>query len=317
MEPSIAGLRIAQEVAVRGSFTAAGDALGYNQSAISRQIRTLERAVGTSLFERQARGVRPTAAGVVLLRHAKAVLDRIAAAELELAGLEDRLEGRLVIGAFPTAMMHLVPRALVRLRGEHPAIAVRLIEGSSPAQLRRLRAGRIQVAVVAVADEDEHPLERLRVDPLELEGGLMLAVHDKHPWAQRGRVTVDDIEDEDWIVGATGEGGPQFGPWPTLSTPPRIAHAVRDWAARLGLVAAGLGVTVIPQITAPAVPAGVSTLVVDDPRRQQRAPVVVTASDRSPVVSATVQALQAAAAGLGRQRSTGPRAAGVQERRSS
>jgi DNA-binding transcriptional LysR family regulator len=141
-ELTLAGLRVVLEVARTGSFSAAAERLGYTQSAVSRQVAVTEKAAGAPLFERHARGVRLTAAGEVLVRHAGQVLDGVAAASQELAGLRDRLAGRLVVGGFPTATAALLPRAVARLLTDHPGLRVQLMEASTPAQLRALRRGR-------------------------------------------------------------------------------------------------------------------------------------------------------------------------------
>ncbi len=295
MELSLLGLRVVREVGSRGSFSAAADALGYTQSAVSRQVAALEAAVGAPLFLREARGVRPTATGTVLLRHASVVLDHVAAAEVELAGAADGLAGRLVVGAFPTALAALVPGALTRLGEEHPGLEVRLREGGSPAQLRRLRAGRVDVAVVAAGGGLDYALEDLRADVV-CEGGFRLAVGAHQRFAERGWVTVAELADARWIVGEAGDGGPQLGAWPTLTGTPRIAHAVRDWTARLGLVAGGAGITTIPELLAAALPAGVRTLAVDDPRPLRRALLAVTRPDRTSSAAAFVLALRREAA---------------------
>jgi len=128
VELSSVGLRIAQEVAVRGSFAAAAEALGYTQSAVSRRMQALEAMAGVPLFERQAREVRPTAAGAILLRHAHAVLDRVAAAELELAGLQDRLEGWWS-GRSPPRWSRSCRAPSPPCRDEHPAGGSLVAEG--------------------------------------------------------------------------------------------------------------------------------------------------------------------------------------------
>src|ERR1700751_5483027 len=109
-ELTLAGLRVALEVARTGSFSAAAERLGYTQSAVSRAGGGTERAAGAPLFERHARGVRLTAAGEVLVRHAGEVLDGVAAASQELAGLRDRPAGRLAVGGFPTPTANRPPR---------------------------------------------------------------------------------------------------------------------------------------------------------------------------------------------------------------
>jgi len=96
-------LTVFQEVARRGSFTAAAEALGYTQSAVSRQILTLEGELGAALFDRLPRGVRLTEEGRCLLPHAEAVTDRLGAALDDLRALRDLAAGHLRVGVFPTA----------------------------------------------------------------------------------------------------------------------------------------------------------------------------------------------------------------------
>ncbi|WP_263631273.1 hypothetical protein [Streptomyces sp. 8L] len=103
-----------------------------------------------------------------------------------------------------------------------------------------------------------------------------------------------------WIAGKGLRGDPQFGAWPTLDSP-RIAHAAREWPTRLGLVAAGLGITVLPSLAAASVPAGVRTVAVDDPSWLGRSAVAVTAPAPSVAAAAAGEALRREAAALGRE----------------
>jgi DNA-binding transcriptional LysR family regulator len=290
-ELTVTGLRVLQEVAARGSFTAAAQTLGYSQSAVSRQVALLESTAGAPLFERLPRGVRPTPTGIALLRHAGPVLERLDAAVQELRTMREGLAGRLRLGAFPTAMAGLIPGALARLAEQAPGVAVRLREGGSVAQLRRLRAGRLDVAVIATGAGLDYDLEGLLADRL-LSGRPWLAVGLGHRFAERGWATVGELAGERWIVGEPEADGPQFGAWPTLDGPQRVAHAVRDWPARFGLVAAGLGVAVVPGLLAHAAPPGVRIVAVDDPRPQLRTVLAVTAPTRSPAVEAVVGSLR-------------------------
>ena len=284
-------MRVVREVAARGSFTAAADALGYTQSAVSRQVGLMEQASGARLFERLPRGVRVTAHGEALLGHAGAILDRVETASLELRSLDDAIAGRIAIGAFPTALAWLVPRALARLAADHPGLRISLREGGSVAQLRRLRAGRIQVAVVAVGGGLDYELDDLEADVL-LHGRPRLAVAADHPLADRGWVNVGELEHETWIIGEADASGPQFGVWPGLRGEPRIGHALRDWTGRLGLVAAGLGVALIPSLLADALPAGVVALRVEDPLPLRRDVLAVTRRSRSAAAEAVVDSLR-------------------------
>ena len=147
---SLVALRVFREVAERGTLTSAAAALGYTQSAVSRQVASLERAAGAPLLERRHDGVRPTTAGHVVLRHAATVLDQIDAAARELAGLPAEA-GTIRLGWFTSAGASLLPRALAALRRSHPAITVITREGSTPALVRALRAGSVDLALLASA----------------------------------------------------------------------------------------------------------------------------------------------------------------------
>ncbi|MFF7979898.1 LysR family transcriptional regulator [Streptomyces sp. NPDC007901] len=294
---TLTGLRVIQAVVDTGSFTAAADALGYTQSAVSRQVAAMEAAAGAALFVRGARGVAPSPAGMILARRAATALNEIDAVGTDLAGLQDHVTGRVSLAAFPSAAAVLVPRTLARLGNDHPGLIVEFGEASSPTQLRQLRAHRIDIAVIGMGpDLPAYDVEGLRRDLL-LDGGLLLAVPADHRFAGRGTIPVTELRDEPWIVGKGLRDDPQFGAWPTLDHP-RIAYAAREWPTRLGLVAAGLGIAVLPEVAAAAVPTAVRTVQVDDPAWLGRAVVAVTVRDRSPEVTATVGALRHEAAQL-------------------
>jgi len=147
---SLVALRVFREVAERGTLTAAAAALGYTQSAVSRQMASLERAAGTPVLERRPDGVRLTAAGNVVLRRAIAVLDEIDAAGRELAGLPAEA-GTVRLGWYPSAGAVLVPRAVAELRRTHPGVTVVTREGTTPVLVRALRAGTVDLAVLGSA----------------------------------------------------------------------------------------------------------------------------------------------------------------------
>lgn len=286
------GLRVLREVAALGSLTAAAGKLGYTQSAVSRQVATLEAGAGTPLFQRWARGVRPTTAGTVLLRHAQAILSAVEAAEHDVAGLRDRIAGRIVVGAFPTAAAVLLPRTIARVTDGHPALKIVLHEGASPSLVNRVRDGRLEVAVVGIgADLPPYDLDGLRVSVVAT-GELQLAVAADHRFAHRQRVDAGELTAESWIVGERSSGAdPQFEAWPTLLDP-RIAYAVRGWPTRLGMVAAGLGISLIPELFAASVPSSVRVVGVDDPAFLGRRTVAITRQDLSAEADAVLQALR-------------------------
>ncbi|TYC12605.1 LysR family transcriptional regulator [Actinomadura syzygii] len=297
-EFTLTGLRVVQQVAATGSFTGAAERLGYTQSAVSRQVAAMETAAGAPIFDRGRRGAALTPAGRVLVRRATEILADLAAAELELAGLRDRLAGRLAIGAYPSAAMALVPRAMARVTSGHPGLAVVLEEASTPVLLRRLRAGRLDLAVIGVGHGlPDYDLSELRQTTV-LQGNLLVVVPDAHRFAGNA-VTVADLAQENWVAGDGPADEPQFGAWPTL-TAPHIVHTARSWSTRLGLVAAGLGITVVPEQAAPALPRGMRAVTVTDSRWTGRATVAVTRPRPSAQAQAMVTALQDQAADLRR-----------------
>jgi DNA-binding transcriptional LysR family regulator len=290
---TLTGLRVVLEVARTGSISAAAERLGYTQSAVSRQVAVTEKAVGTPLFERHARGARPTPAGESLARHAGMVLGEIAAATQELAGMRDRLAGRLVVAGFPTATAVLLPRAIARLRAVHPGLKVQLTEASTPAQLAAMRRGRMEVAIVATGDGlPEYDLEGLRLTALRSPRGTGVAVAESHPFAVRERVEPAELEGQGWVVGPRSGDAPEFGAWPGIAEP-RITFTARDWPTRLGLVAAGLGIALMPGIAAEAVPRGVRWIPVhDDAGGLRRAVWAATNEHPSAAATAMVHALE-------------------------
>lgn len=259
-DASLVALRVFREVAERGTLTAAAGALGYTQSAVSRQIAALERAAGVPLLERRYDGVRLTSAGRLVLRHAAVVVDQVDAAARELAGLPEEDASTLRLGWFAAAGAWLVPRALVSLSRTHPSITVITREGSTPALVRALRAGTLDVALIASsppfrAPDDESPA--LDVSVL-VERSLRVAVPAEHPLARNDFVEVDELRGQRWIAGP----GDQLvmGVWPGLDERPVVAHSARDWLAKLQLVAAGLGITTVPAGFSTVLPAGVRVL---------------------------------------------------------
>jgi DNA-binding transcriptional LysR family regulator len=268
-DASLTALRVFREVAERGTLTAAATTLGYTQSAVSRQIASLERAAGTSLLERRHDGVRLTPAGRIVVRRAASVIDQVEAAARELAGLPEE-RGTVRLGWFATAGASLVPRALATLRLTHPAITVSTREGSTPALVRALRAGTLDLALLGSAPPFRSP--DTETPALELctltERSLRIAVPATHSLARAEFIDVADLRGQQWIAGPGDER--VMGVWPGLDERPQIAHTARDWLAKLHLVAAGCGITTVSAALASAIPPGVRILPVRGGPAEQR-----------------------------------------------
>jgi molybdate transport repressor ModE-like protein len=294
MEPALTALRVLRAIAERGSFTAAAAELGYSQSAVSRQIAALEREAGTPLFERHRTGVRLTGNGLILLRHARVVLDEIDAAERELEGAEpDVHEVRL--GAFISAGAVVLPRALRALRSQRPDIRVTTREGTTPALVRALRAGTLDLAVISSRPPHGAPdaeLPALVTEAID-ESGLVLAVPAAGRFAGRTAVTVAELDGVDWIASPSTGGEPLLGVWPGLAGRPRVAHSARDWLTKLQLVAAGCGVTTVSPNLAGVLPEGVRLVRVEGGNEERRRALVARLPGRpSRVIVAVVDALR-------------------------
>jgi DNA-binding transcriptional LysR family regulator len=294
---SLIALRVFREVAERGTFTAAASALGYTQSAVSRQIASLERAAGNQLLERRREGVALTAAGQVVLRNAAAILDQLDATARELAGLP--VEGGTVrLGWFPSAGAVLLPRAISAVRRTHPAITVTTREGSTPNLVRALRAGTIDLALIASAPPFRPPdaeSPALKLETLA-ERSLRLAVPAGHPLAAHDSVDVADLRGQRWIAGPASAGELWMGVWPGLDERPVIAHTVRDWLAKLHLVAAGAGLTTISASMASAVPPGVRVVTVRGGPQELRRTILARLPGRAPEPTDVLAAALRAAA---------------------
>jgi DNA-binding transcriptional LysR family regulator len=278
-------LRTFREVARRGSFTAAAEALQYTQSAVSRQIAALERELDASLFDRvPRRGVRLTEAGRCLLPHAEAVLERVGSLHREVAAVGRLDAGHLRVGAFHTANADLIPRALAAFRDRHPKVTPLLIEGTSPRQLARLRAGDLHLAVVSA--DRRLPLETQGIELTHLRHEPMLvALPESHPLAGRRSLRLSELVDERWIAGDPAVQDPLLTLAPDFADQGRIEFVVRDWTAKQGLVAAGFGVTLVPALAVSTVRRGIALVALHGDDAPARAVYVATAKGvRTPSV---------------------------------
>ena len=300
MDLSTTGLRVLREIAERGSFTAAAASLGYTQSAVSRQIAALEQATRSTLFDRRPGGVRLTAAGQILLRRAAVALDALDQAVGELAGLPAD-GGTVRLATFASAGAVLLPRALAVLRQSHPGIEVTTREGPTPALVRALRAGTVDLAVLAQVPPFRPPDTETPALVTETisELSLRVAVPAGSELAGRDELRIADLRGRRWIVSPSGGGETGLGAWPGLDERPRIAHVTRDWLAKLQLVAAGAGLTTVPAMLTSVLPAGVRLLpVVDGPDELRRVLLARLPGDSAPAVRHLQRALREVAAGV-------------------
>jgi DNA-binding transcriptional LysR family regulator len=287
-------LRVLREVAARGSFSAAAESLAYTQSAVSQQIAALEREAGTRLVDRSARGVRLTEAGRVLVRHAEAVLARLADAEAELEALAGLRGGRLRLVSFPTGGATIMPRAIAAFRELHPGVELTLEPAEPPDGLAMLRSGGCDIALTIDAPfdaADTDGIERVHL----LDDPMYVLLPCDHPLAAKPRIRLQELSSDPWIGGSTG-GCPDtmilLRACAGAGFEPRIVFHSDDYLAIQGFVAAGMGVSLVPDLALLTVRDDVAIRSLG-PRPPVRRIQAATMSDgyRSPAVEAMLQIL--------------------------
>lgn len=249
-------LRVLREVSQRGSFSAAADALDYTQSAISQQIAALEREAGARLVERSSRGVRMTDAGRALVAHADVILARLADAEEELKDIAGLRGGRLRLTTFASAGATIVPKAIRLFRERHPGVELVLAPEEPQDTLGVLRSGeadvslRISTTFDAPSPDQDVELTHLFDDPMHV---LLPA---DHPQAGKAKVRLADLAEEDWILGSSGrcpDARILIHACQQAGFEPRTGLVSDDYLAIQGFVAAGFGVSMIPDLALIAV----------------------------------------------------------------
>src|SRR6476661_9052106 len=246
---NVARLRVLKEVAYRGSFSAAAEALSYTQSAVSQQIATLEAETGVALLERHPRGVSLTAAGQTLVGHAEGILARLDAAEGALAAIAGLRGGRLRMASFPTAGATLMPLAIANFSAAYPDVELTLAEGEPEEIVPRLRAGELDLALVFEFPDDE-PLGGAMTRAELLSDEMHLALPREHELAGRARLRLEDLAGEAWVQTSRASACSRHVVrlCHAAGFEPRVSFESDDYQTVQGLVAAGVGVALIPQL---------------------------------------------------------------------
>ncbi len=239
-----------REVVKQGSFSGAAESLDYTQSAISQAIARLEGEAGAQLVLRDRGGIRPTAAGATLVEHADTILTTIQTAEEELANVLGVRSGRLRLASFPSAGSTLIPRAVAMFRRDHPDVTLTLAEGEPEQIAPRIRAGEFDLALLFEFPGTGGRLrEGLRSVTL-LEDPMFVALPADHRLARKGALRLADLHGEDWVQ--TSSDSPCACHVVRLCLAagfePRVTFESDDYETVQGLVAAGVGVALIPRL---------------------------------------------------------------------
>ncbi|MFC4115339.1 LysR family transcriptional regulator [Nonomuraea zeae] len=231
-------LRVLVAVARKGSLTAAAKELHYSQPSVSHHLARLEAETGARLIQRAGRGIRLTEAGRLLAERAAEIIGRLDATADELAAHVGLRSGRVRLAGFPSALGTFIPKAAKVLAREHPGLRLHLTETEPPEALRLLRAGRVDVAVIFRYD-----------DTAPEDGGLHL-IHllddPSYLVSSTPAGAIADHAESPWIAGCDRCRSHLLDICEKAGFEPQISFTSDDIVAVQALVAAGLGLTMLP-----------------------------------------------------------------------
>jgi DNA-binding transcriptional LysR family regulator len=278
-------MKVLREVVASGSFSAAADALHLSQSAVSQQVAALEREVGLQLLERTSDGPKLTAAGERLMEHTDAVITRLSEAERELASIAGLEGGRLRLISFPTASATLMTRAMSEFRRSHPQIELHFAEGEPEESLPAVKRGDYDLALTFDFVAFPEDFGRDTASELIFTDPMRVALPVGHPLADSDTVDLAALSDDDWLCGDKPSACRMhvINACRAAGFEPRISFESDDYQVIQGLVKAGLGVGLIPELAQPDPDVVLRDIEPDPPIRRVWA-VTRTAETRSPAV---------------------------------
>jgi DNA-binding transcriptional LysR family regulator len=277
-------------VDVHGSVVAAAAATGFTPSAVSQQVKRLERQTGVPLLERVGRGVVLTGHGRHLVDAGGRVLLDLERVEADLHRRAEQVVGHLRLAAFSTAMRGLVAPVVRELLDTHPDLTVTLVEREPWDTVALVADGRLEVGLVHTWGDVALDLPDHLVRTSVAADVADVVVHAGHRLAGRDVVTPHDLVDEGWIATPEGTICRQWlsRMYDGTGSRPRIAHVSLEFASHLALVAAGLGIALVPRLGRGALPDGLVAVQVRDPVPTRD---VIAVHRRTMSTSPAVQAL--------------------------
>jgi len=296
---SLDQLRVLRAVARHGSLGSAARALNLSQPTLSHHLAAIEAIVGGRLVERSPRGSRLTELGELALVHAEAILDRADAAERELRDHARHGAAIVQAGTFPSAGAVLMVPSLGCLGGDGAAYHLTVAE--SPELAEQLREGRLHIALLL--SEPDIPVllgEDIASEPL-MDDPLVVLLPPGHPAADQEVVPLASLAGETWISGVSDDDPPHreiIRAYREQGIDVRVGPRVDDYAVTEALVAAGLGVSLMPMIALDQLSGTVVTRSLADGRFARRIHVAWHTRPRRPAVERLVAELRAAAARL-------------------
>jgi DNA-binding transcriptional LysR family regulator len=241
-------LRVLVAVAREGSVTAAAEALHYAQPSVSHQLAKLEAEVGVPLVQRMGRGIRLTDAGRILVVRAESILAQVESVHAEMDEMAGLRTGRVRLAAFPSALATLVPLAAAHVAARYPAVSLTLIEAEPPEALCALRNNEVDVAIVFEHGEPRQADRRDTTMTVLLEEPLYVVTPADRSWDGPGTDLATYAETR-WIAGCERCREHLVAACGQAGFSPIVEFETDDYVAVQALVAAGLGVSLLPGLT--------------------------------------------------------------------
>jgi LysR family transcriptional regulator, hydrogen peroxide-inducible genes activator len=238
-------LRYFCAVAETGSFSRAAEQSHVSQPSLSQQILKLEGELGARLFDRLGRSVRLTDVGKTLLPRARAVLHDLEAAKGEVIEQKDFIGGSVTVGVIPTVAPYFLPPVLTAFARKFPQAHLTVVEEITPVLLERLRAGTIDVALLAL------PIRGHEFDAIPLLTEPLFAVlPKKHPLARRRTLFLKDLRKEPFLLLRDGHcfRDTVVGACDRARLSPQIIFESGQFSSLLSLVSTGMGVSIVPKM---------------------------------------------------------------------
>ena len=244
-------LRYFCAVADTGSFSRAAEHSHVAQPSLSQQILKLEAELGARLFDRLGRSVRLTDAGKTFLPRARSVLRELQAARGDISEGKDSVSGQINVGVIPTVAPYFLPPVLAGFSRRFPEAAVSIVEDITPVLLERLRAGALDLAVLALPVRG-HEFESL---PLLTEP-LFAALPKKHKLARRATISLRDLRKEPFLLLRDGHCFREnaVAACDRARVSPQVVFESGQFSSLLGLVGAGMGVSLVPAMAVTRAP---------------------------------------------------------------
>ncbi len=297
-------LQLLREVSRRGSIKAAAEAMSISPSAVSQQLAILEREAGVQLLEKSGRRVRLTDAAQLLVRHADTITGAIAAAEADLASMQQLVIGTLRVAAFPTAARAILPDVMTALSRQHPALRVTLRDLEAAESLTALQMDEIDLAIV---DEYDEPA-RVSDGGLEfcefMRDPLYVALPPQEsspprPAMRRGQVPgaavrLSDLRDAFWIMDTEDShlGQVTLRACRSSGFEPHVRSNCKDFSVIIALVEAGLGVGMLPGLAIHDRPVRASIHPTDPPLARRIASVIRPERRSHPMIVSALAELE-------------------------